>query len=195
MTGRKYLMIILMMAFAATNCFAQKKDAARPWQFHSINNIGLIEGQKGSAFQLQTINGAQYKSWFAGVGIGLDYYRFRTIPLFADFRKEFGKTKNKFFVYADAGIDFYWKKDKDAKQFPVDDKFKNGFYCETGIGYKLKINQKIALLFSGGYSYKKITEEGGNYYFDPPIGPNSTYPVQKINYNLNRLVLKIGIEF
>ena len=186
------------MTLIAANCFSQKKDAVKPWQFHSINNIGLLEGQAGSAFQLQTINGAQYKSWLAGIGVGLDYYRFRTIPLFADVRKEFGKSGNKFFVYADAGINFYWKKDKDAKQFYVDDKFKNGFYGEAGLGYKLKINQKIALIFSGGYSYKKLTEEGSSYpSYMYPILAGTEFPIakEKINYNFNRLVLKAGIEF
>jgi hypothetical protein len=188
----------------ATNSFAQQKSTTKPWQFHSINNIGLFEGQAGSTFQLQTINGAQYKSWFAGVGLGLDYYRFRTIPLFIDVRKEFGQTKNKLFVYADAGINFYWKRDKDVKQFSVDSKFNNGFYGEAGVGYKLKISHKLALLFSGGYSYKKITEEGSNYYYYPyylPPGIFYTDPLpvsgnkSKINYNLNRLVIKAGIEF
>src|ERR1700712_5956221 len=84
---------------------AQKKSTT-PWNFHSINNIGLLEGQTGSSFQIQTVNGAQYKSWFAGIGLGLDYYRYRTVPLFLDLRKEFGKSSNRLFLYADMGVSF-----------------------------------------------------------------------------------------
>ena len=185
------LLAIMTIYFSAL--FAQQKIISRPFRFHSINNVVLLEGQAGSALQLPTINGAQYKSWFAGVGIGLDYYRYRTIPLFLDVRKEFGKRSNKLFIYEDAGMNFYWERDTYAKQFPVDDKFKNGFYGETGVGYKLKLNQRINLLFNAGYSYKNITEEG-TYPYMYPILAGMEYPVEKINYNLNRFVLQVGIE-
>ena len=193
MINIKNLGLLSVMTICFSALFAQQERISRPLRFQSINNIGLLEGQAGSAFQLQTVNGAQYKSWFAGVGIGLDYYRYRTIPLFLDVRKEFGKRSNKLFIYADAGMNLYWERDKDVKQFPVDDKIKNGFYGEAGVGYKWKLNQRINLLFNAGYSYKNITEEGTYLYMNPILAVMS-YPVEKINNNLNRLVLKVGIE-
>jgi hypothetical protein len=93
MSKGKYYFTILGFLVISSICHAQKNAA---WQFHSINQLGLLEGQIGSAFQIQTINGAQYKSWFGGIGIGLDYYRFRSIPLFLDFRKDFGKKISSF---------------------------------------------------------------------------------------------------
>lgn len=95
---------------------AQQKTKTCPWQFHSINNVGLLEGQTGSAFQLQSINGMQYKSWYAGIGLGLDFYRYRTIPLFLDIRKEFGSGSNKFFAYADGGVNFVWLTDNEKQR-------------------------------------------------------------------------------
>ena len=175
--------------------FCSAKKEMKTWQFHSFNTVGLLEGETGSAFQLQTINGFQTKSWFFGAGVGLDYYRLRSIPLFADVRKEFGKKENKFFLYADGGINFYWLRDKDVKQFYVDDKFKNGFYGETGFEYKFNVNRKLVLTLNGGYCYKKLTEDGYNYYGWGPITGLPSYPTSKIVYNLNRVVLKIGIEF
>ena len=62
-------------------------------KFHSINNIGLLKGQVDDVLQLQTINGIKYKSFFGGVGIGLDNYYFKTIPLFVDLRKCFKSLK------------------------------------------------------------------------------------------------------
>jgi hypothetical protein len=195
----KYLLIAVIAVIGSINCFAQQ-NAASKFQFNSVNNIGLMEGEAGSVFQLQTINGFQRRSWFAGVGVGLDYYRFRSIPLFIDLRKEFGKKEDKFFLYTDGGINFYWKENKDVKQFFVNDKFKNGFYAETGFGYKFRLNKKLFLNISAGYSYKKLTEEG-NYYpynYYNPYGPYNLPPdvsAAKIVYNLNRLVLKVGVEF
>ncbi|MBS1935120.1 MAG: hypothetical protein JST96_14050 [Bacteroidetes bacterium] len=143
---------------------------------------------------MQTINGVKYKSWFGGIGVGLDYYCYCTIPLFAEIRKEFLKSANKIFVYADAGTNIYWQRGNDAKHFPIHDKFKNGFYGEIGAGYKFILSRKSALQFSIGYSYKKLTEQGTYLFIDTGFGP-STNDVEKINYNFNRLVLKTGVIF
>jgi hypothetical protein len=177
---------------------AQQKSLPAQWQFHSINNVGLLEGETGSAFQLQTINGAQYKSWFAGVGLGLDFYRLRSIPLFADIRKEFGKGNNKLFAYADMGINFSWVTDQQKTSYVQNDKFSNGFYSDLGLGYKVSAGEKNAILLSLGYSFKKSVESYDQMYFYPngyfdPGEPDLSK--QKINYSLNRLTLKIGWEF
>ena len=198
--NKRILLSNIIVVIISANCFAQQKSADKPFQFHSINNVGLLEGQAGSALQLQTINGVQHRSWFAGIGVGLDYYRYRTIPLFVDVRKEFGKSKNKFFIYADAGMNFYWMRDKDVKQFYISDKLRNGFYSEAGTGYKCILNASLSLLFSCGYSYKALAETGGSYYLYPvdplPGVPSApSYTPEKINYHLNRLILKIAIEF
>jgi hypothetical protein len=184
-------LFIILLAFAGQN-FAQQNK--KPLQFQSINSIGLIEGQAGSAFQLETVNGVKYRSWFGGIGVGLDYYRYRTMPLFADFRKEFGKTTDHIFVYADAGVNFYWGRDKDQKQFQLQDKFENGFFGEAGAGYAFKTGKRGSILLNVGYSYKKIIEKG-TYYYDIGFPGPMNLPLQKINYDLNRIVIKAAFAF
>ena len=191
------------MIFALTGMVtfssAQKNSSDGKWQFHSVNNLGLLEGETGSAFQLQTINGAQYKSWFTGVGIGLDFYRLRTIPLFVDIRKEFGKSSNKLFVYSDMGINFSWVTDQQKTSNVENDKFGNGFYGDWGLGYKVLVAKKNNLLLSLGYSYKKTVETYDPLYYLTGIyytqGSEPNDQLQKINYSLNRLSIKIGWEF
>ncbi len=191
------------MIFALTGMVtfssAQKNSSDGKWQFHSVNNLGLLEGETGSAFQLQTINGAQYKSWFTGVGIGLDFYRLRTIPLFVDIRKEFGKSNNKLFVYSDMGINFSWVTDQQKTSNVENDKFGNGFYGDWGLGYKVLVAKKNNLLLSLGYSYKKTVETYDPLYYLTGIyytqGSEPNDQLQKINYSLNRLSIKIGWEF
>jgi hypothetical protein len=188
-------MILLMLTSLAGISSAQSRNSASPWVFHSINNIGLLEGQTGSSFQLQTINGAGYKSWFGGIGIGLDFYRYRTIPLFFDLRKEFGKSNNKLFLFSDAGVNFSWVTDNEKTNYEQDDKFGNGFYFEGGLGYKIRVTNNNNLLLSLGYSYKKLYET-----YAYPIfmlytqNPENNW-TEKINYSLNRLSIKIGWEF
>ena len=182
----------------AVSLRAQEKKTACSWTFHSINNVGLLEGQTGSAFQLQTVNGAQFKSWFTGAGVGLDFYKFRSIPLFLDLRKEFFSGMSKLVVYADMGVSFTWATE-DQKNPYLNNHYGNGLYNDFGLGYKSSVGKKSALLLSVGYSFKKVTETYDPVYMVPmtymaSIAPPS-YPSQKTNYSLNRLSLKIGWEF
>ena len=195
----KLSMLFVMLTMIVGITSAQQNNSVSLWQFHSINNIGLLEGETGSAFQMQTINGVNYKSWFAGAGLGLDLYRLRTIPLFVDFRKEFGKNNNKIFLYSDVGINFSWVTDQQKTSYVQSDKFNNGFYGDWGLGYKVKMGKSNNLLLSLGYSYKKTEETYDPIYYPPGIfygqGTEPNDQEQKINYSLNRLTIKIGWEF
>lgn len=195
-----FSLILLLMIFNYGS--AQQQAASNHWSFQSIANVGLLEGQTGSAFQLQTVNGARYRSWFAGVGLGLDYYRARTIPLFIDIRKEFGKSAGKLFVYADGGISFNWLTDGQKDSYWLDDQYHNGFYSDLGLGYKASIGSKSELVISLGYSYKKLRETytGPYPYYYPPVNYYTDLPPQntskdQISYSLNRLSIKLGWAF
>jgi len=135
-----------------------------------------------------------YKSWFAGVGVGLDYYRIRTIPLIIDLRKAFGNSRNKFFIYTDVGISFSWVTDKEKIPYTANDKFSNGFYNNAGVGYRIAVDRKKSLLIDIGYSFKNSTAA-----YEPPVfnyGDRALWgSQQKVNYNLHRIMIKIGWEF
>ncbi len=196
MSKIKVFILITLITGLASGTSAQKMAKPGSFQFHSINSVGLLEGETGSAFQLQTINGAQWKSWFAGVGAGLDYYKFRSIPLFMDFRKEFGKNGNKIFLYSDFGLHFTWLTDQQKSGGDMNGKFNNGFYTDLGFGYKIAMKKNNALQLSLGYSLKKSSELTSPVYF-PYIDftGSGSYPSDKINYTLNRLSIKMGWEF
>ena len=202
MPAFKRFMLLVFLTGIAGISYAQQKNIAAQWQFQSALNVGLLEGQVGSAFQLQAIGGARYRSWFAGAGLGLDYYRFRTIPLFLDLRKEFGRSSNKLFVYTDAGTSFSWVTDNEKMQNAMGGRFGNGFYTDFGFGYKIAAGKNNSFLISLGYSFKKLTETYQSpvlYYlqFQPPNGqtqlPNGQ--TERIDYSLNRLSIKMGWEF
>ena len=199
MTKIKFSLLVFVLTATVSISSAQKSNLTGGWQFHSLNNLGLLEGETGSAFQLQTINGAQYRSWFAGAGIGLDFYRLRTIPLFLDIRKDFGRSSNKFFVYSDVGTNFSWVPDQQKTSNVENDKFGSGFYGDWGLGYKVLVAKKNNLLLSIGYSYKKTVETYDPLYYPTGIFYGQEAPTydqsQKINYSLNRLSIKIGWEF
>ena len=67
-----------------------------------------IKRRNKSAFAVQTINGIKWKTLSAGIGVGIDNYVFRTVPVFADIRADILKRKNTPFVFIDAGPQFCW---------------------------------------------------------------------------------------
>lgn len=191
---RKWIFLHLLL-FSAALLRAQQSPATC-WHFRSINSVGLLSGQKENALLLQTVNGASYKSWFAGIGLGLDYYSFRTLPLFLDLRKEFFKGSDKIFVYADLGISLAWVENS-QKSGLINEKFTNGFYDDFGLGYKKQFGRRNALVLGIGYSYKYIRQQSDRYNFTPDWlsgfvpGPLT----QSLNYSLHRLSLKMGWQF
>jgi hypothetical protein len=192
---KKGLLLGLYVMGLATIAGAQqtKKEKTRSCScaFSAINQLGLLEGSKGSAFQLQTINGIRYKTWFAGIGAGLEYYHIRGIPVFLDIRKNILAKANTPFVYADGGIHYTWERDKDKSGYGKTE-FNNGLYYDLGLGYKVRIKNDQAFLLSVGYSFKDVVEtrmyEGYCPFFPPCVAART----EAYKYKLNRLSLKLG---
>jgi hypothetical protein len=186
------LLLFFLLTVAGNHIMAQQKKSA-PLAFHSINSIGLHEGEAGSALLLQTLNGVQYRSWFAGLGAGIDYYRFRGVPVFLDIRKYFGAASNHFFVYGDLGMHAHWLTDQQKKAgFTTEWNLKNGLYTDAGLGYSIKLGSRQALLLSAGYSRKTIRGTQTDY---TPIAYDGPPAVTQLHFNMNRLAIKAGIQF
>jgi hypothetical protein len=133
------LLLLLLFVAPALNASAQKK-----FDFHSHNTVGLLEGENGSAFQLQSVNGFQYKTWFAGIGTGLDYYYFRSVPLFLSLQKDVWQKNRTLFFNVDGGMNFFWDDETEASRFNniIKSDFKPSLYCGGGIGYKIGLKNK-----------------------------------------------------
>ena len=135
-------------------------SAQRSAKFSSQNYVGLLEGEQGSKFQLQTINGIKYKTWFAGIGTGTDWYYRRSIPAFVSLNKDFLiKGNRNFFIATDIGANFPWQVDKNSYAYSVEESIP-GFYWGTGLGYKVGVGRlSDAILLQLGYSYKHVGEK------------------------------------
>jgi hypothetical protein len=160
--------------------------------FSSINQAGILNGAKGAYYQLQSINGIKYKTWFAGVGVGVENY-FRTgIPLFIDVRKYLFDKSATPFLYADVGVHIIKDKTDQLNQWYANN-YKNGIYTDAGVGYKFGFHGKDRWVISAGYSYKYVKYD--NVY----LGTCQTtrcyenYFTYK-NY-LHRYAMKLGFQF
>ena len=185
---KKIIVSLLVTFFINLSSPAQDK-----FVFHSQNWVGMLEGQAGSAFQLQTINGVQKKGWFTGIGTGIDYYRFRSIPLFLNISK-FLFTGQKFFVSGNGGVNFPWLKSEGSGWNIISVNYPAKVFFESGIGYKIgKSKSGNGVMINAGYSYKHIRE---NYQVTNPCTDSPCPELYEINdYRLRRISLKIGYVF
>lgn len=166
-------------------------------RFQSQNYIGLLEGDNGSAFQFNTINGVQKGTWFAGLGTGFDWYLYRSVPLFLSVNKDWKPSNRTFFFSLDGGINFPWV-DDERERTPwndfITDEFKPGFFWGAGIGYKAGLkNKKDALILNLGYSFKQLKEE--QTVPRPCINPPCPTTTDYYNYKTNRVSVRLGWQF
>lgn len=186
---KKIAFIILPGLFFVCSVLAQD---VKP-RFSSINSVGFAAGQSQPSLIFQTINGIKFSNWFSGIGIGVDSYRYKTLPLFVDGRWYFGEKKEGF-VYGDLGYNFPMK-DKPGKEISYYNSyhFTGGFYTDMGIGFQSRLYKKSSILFSVGYSYKELqTKIGTN--ICPFNGP-CYVEYSKYEFNYGRIALKAGLVF
>ncbi len=185
------IFIIVVFIFISIVTNAQDKMI-----FSSQNYVGLLEGEHGSAFQLQTINGFKYKTWFVGLGTGIDWYYQRSIPAFTSVNKDFiRKGKRNFYASIDGGINYPWKDHKYYNEWGYGSgKFDPGAYWSAGLGYKIGFGKKTdALLMHLGYSYKHLSEKVST--VSPCLIGPCPESTETFNYSLRRLSLKFGWIF
>jgi len=193
MLNKIYITIIFLLA--SVYLLAQQKPEGKKKKcgcsFSSINQIGLLAGENSEAFQVQTINGLRYNTWMVGAGVGIDGYRYRSIPLFLHGEKEFGLKSNVIFLYSDIGLNYPWIK-TEQKSFWSEGDYHHGVYFDGGIGYKVPI-KKQSVLFSSGFSLKEFKENRASNISCPFVGPcqegKNVY-----SYSLRRWSLKLGIQ-
>ena len=155
---RNYITLISLL-FLLSAKSQQLTKASAPIRFQSKIQSGILIGQKDSdpAFVINAVNGVQYATWFAGIGVGIDYYEKRTIPLFINIEKNLSAKANAFFLYGTLGYDFAWLKD-DEKILYIENA-SGGLFYEVGAGYKFTIFTKTHIGFSAGYCYKQLKEK------------------------------------
>src|SRR6476661_5472613 len=111
---KNYIIFIVTMFLGAFVMQAQqpvnKSKNNCSCSFSSINQIGLVAGEQNESYVLQSVNGLKYKTWMVGAGVGIDGYRYRSIPVFFQLRKEFPVKGDAIFLYNDIGTNYPWLK-------------------------------------------------------------------------------------
>lgn len=186
--------LFLLFTFLAVTVFSQEKPmatVAKPFQFKTIVQGGLLAGSSGEAAIVQAINGFAFGNWYVGVGAGLDFYLQRGVPLFADLRYKFSKQRKSLFIYTDAGVHVPWIKNKEQRNIISQSA---GLYTNAGVGFQLATKKGDAFLFSAGYTYKHVSEKQEGFSWGPWPQPGGQ-TVLNYNYHYNRIAIKFGLIF
>jgi hypothetical protein len=182
--------IIIALFFPVLSFSQANSSHAR---IHTIVSIGAIGGESTVKPIAQLSSGLSFDRWFTGIGTGVDQYNFKSIPLFADLRMNFGKTRSGF-LYANGGYNFpYDNKSKNLGYGEADSHMYGGFYMDAGIGYRIRLNSSHRLLFSAGYSQKRINDRiGYSLIYCPTCREEDVYTY---HYTMGRIVSKISLEW
>jgi hypothetical protein len=168
--------------------------------FYMVPQLVLLNGDHSASGQVQLTGGIQKNNWCLGAGVGIDYYKLRSIPLFADAKLFLGKSHS-LFTYANLGCNMAWPLESQYRTTWLwtsgtqKSNFSYGLYTDLGIGYAITGKQNKGIMISLGYSIKTLTETYFQAeYADFPISAriNKEY---RVNYSLNRVALKLGFGF
>ena len=184
---------LLLLVFCCLGSRAQDTPGRSGPAFHAIGSVGLLEGGNQSSFQLQLLNGFAYKSWFAGIGTGLDYYFIRTIPVTAYIEKQVSP-RLPIFLYGSGGLHFVWRRNMSDEGGWYNSDYNHGLYYDAGLGYRFNVANRSAIRLSVGFSEKqfKETRKYTNWITWPTT--TTTY-TETYRYNLQRLSLRAGFQF
>jgi len=197
---KKLLFILIVVMCHCSGNAQQTKQPAGTNRFTMLVQGGILEGQADNTFaQFQLVGGIQHNAWFYGLGIGADYYaNKRSLPIFAAIRKDILNGPRTPFVYADAGYNASWLREREKVNFwGTDYKASGGPFYEAGIGYKFKLAHKMAFGVSAGYSYKQQQEQYNRLVFIDPIFPGTTSDPQPdiFKYQFRRISIKLNCSF
>ncbi len=183
--------IILCVCLLCTSLLTRAQS--NKIKFQSSIATGLLVGEGGPAFQIQTVNGVIYKSWSAGIGVGLDYYHTRGVPVFLDLRKRLSAGAKPAFLYIDGGYNIPWLREADKGEFGNNDA-KGGLYFDGGIGFLVPVLKAQHLFFSAGWSAKKFTRTVNTMPF-LSIWPPPESAWREYQYTVTNVSLKAGLRF
>lgn len=196
MTMKKISLIAALLLVA--HCYSQK--TRQPATFYVTPQVGLLNGDHAVSGQVVLSGGMRTRTWSYGIGAGVDYYKIRSVPLFAELKKELGKKETPLFLYLQLGGNIAWPLASDYRDNfyspwfgNTTTRFQSGMYRELGIGYSAWHAKKKAVWVSLGYSAKTMAELYDEViYPDFPPYDRVTRTERKLTYTFNRLVLKIG---
>lgn len=194
---KKVILIILIISVTQLNAQSKSKES-----FYLIPEVALLNGDQARSSQIQVVGGISQKNWRFGLGIGIDHYKLRSLPVFMNARNYFGRNK-KGFAFLSIGSNIPWVLENQHKIWftqqgeQKQSVFKMGLYADMGIGYDIQLGKTKNLSLSMGYSVKNISEkyeDWGFWIWPQPVPAPGSSRERVADYTFRRLSLKAGFQ-
>lgn len=181
--------LFVLFLFPIVSFAQQKKKCDCYW--NTTLEAGAAGGEKEVKPLFTLSSGWSVRNFHAGIGLGLDYYRFRSVPLFADTRFYLDKRK-KGLLYARAGYNFPFSNESEINNWGpmTTNEFNGGFYMDAGVGHTIVTGKLNRLFISAGYSHKAISNRIGFTY--PCLIPPCPENFETYKYSMGRIIAKLG---
>ncbi|RFM28503.1 hypothetical protein [Deminuibacter soli] len=154
---KHFLLAVLFAAIAHCACAQQVKMPS----LFVMPQVSLLNGDDHVSADVSLSAGLQHNKWMAGIGGGLDFYKIRSIPVFATAQYQLFRKPETPFVYAQLGTNIPSPlKDQHYYGFShyTESSFKNGLIAAGGIGYHLWDKHSRGVSLSLGYTVKTQRE-------------------------------------
>lgn len=165
--------------------------------WYNTTTLGVYFGDE-DGYQIQSTVGYRFHyRYYAGIGVALDQYTIRSLPVFIDLRADLFRKKTTPFAYADVGLTNPWPKKSQFELQKEPDKKIPGWYLNTGIGWRFRSRiSDQSWEISIGYSLEtmkiRYLQPISNAGFPEPDGQLPNVRVQTFKYTFNRFVIKAG---
>lgn len=189
----KKIFLLLTMVLASMGCFAQTNSGYRGFADLGYT-IGVGDYDFGR-FEISTTHGYQVCPYFfVGGGVGFHFmesYKTKgmdialderdskvSIPLFADFRGTF--TKTKFSPFVDLKLGYFVTNN-------------DGFYSNISAGCRMALKGNMGISLAVGYTFEKLQFETFDRFSNP--GHNMNYSRSGRKLDCEGVTVKVGFEF
>ena len=159
-----------------------------------LPEMGIQLGATEPSLDFRVQGGIQKGNWLFGAGAAIDFYRFTSVPAYAQVRKIFKFRGTTPFLMASAGYNFKNSSDTVPTWFAsrVYERT-GGYYVELGGGFVFRIFKKERLTLSVAKNIKQVKEA---YDMDFWLGPGQTRAARSTNlYTMHRAVVRLGWKF
>ena len=158
--------------------------------YFNITNVGLMAGENGAGALFETVNGYRFCHLLeVGGGLGIEYTNVVLMPLYLSVRSDLLKGKTTPFVHLDCGYNFYVGSRNNYNYYYNDlslqkYSYRGGLNASGGVGVKINTRSDCAFVISWAYKFE-------HWSYDYSYLENNTH----YDYNYQRMVLKLGLEF
>lgn len=163
----------------------------KPW---ISPELGLQIGAQEPSADLRLQGGLKQKNWYYGLGAAIDFYRFKSFPVYLNVRHTFKFRGTTPFLTASGGYNF--KNASDTVPTWIGSRVydrSGGYYGEFGGGFIVKIAKKERLSLAVVKNIKQVKE---SYDIDFWLGPGQNRSARSTDlYTMHRVIVRLGWIF